>query len=503
MRGNEEWLTGAWSLVAIPRFALLITAVPPVRRISMTMRLDEEFTSHGRFWQPDLRERSVAGRLVYSPAEGPAVELSESFGSEAISILGPDEYPVLHGQLLRGDLITLFGCIVKTQSFGGGMGSPVQIIANRAVVGCLLAGPEQPNIIACTLGFTSFENWMSISPVKYYFPQEAGRNLGVDVTYRFPDPISFAVPHAQLAVEIGQNLETNPGIASFDLRGTGYLKLSPTAPVIADAVFDLAWQFQNLLSLLVGTPVSITFAELRMVEGSCTSNRINRTYDLLFDQVFQSPSRAIHPMEMLLPLGSIHADFPTIAERWISRAKLSKAAIDVYFGSLYRPSSVSNFEFLAVIQAIESYHRSLGTGLYMEATEYEKAIQSVLANIPSEIQGDHRHSLKNRLKYGNEYSLRKRLTRMLDALPEGLRQVVTGDGVRFVQQIVDTRNYFTHYDDSSKGLALEGIQIHWATQRLRILMVVTLFMDLGVSTDNLIELLRRNANFRHTLNQPL
>ena len=110
---------------------------------------------------------------------------------------------------------------------------------------------------------------------------------------------------------------------------------------------------------------------------------------------------------MLVPLPTIRSSFSEILNRWFAIVERSKIALDVCFGSLYQPAAVLNLRFLSVMQALESYHRSLGVGLYMDESMYKALIDKFNEELPKEIEGDHRVSLKKRLQYGNEFSQRK------------------------------------------------------------------------------------------------
>jgi len=190
-----------------------------------------------------------------------------------------------------------------------------------------------------------------------------------------------------------------------------------------------------------------------------------------------------------------------MVDRWLARSEQGALASNVYFGSQLLVSPAVDVKFLAVVQALESYHRSVGTGVYMDQEEFDKAIQQ--ATLPDVFQGDHRQSLKNCLKYGNEHSLRKRLTDMLGRLPEAVQMWVAGDVRRFVNRIVDTRNYLTHYDHDAQRHAYDGGDLFVAAERLRVLLVANFLLDLGIGDEKLPDVLERSKEFRHWLSQEL
>jgi hypothetical protein len=139
----------------------------------------------------------------------------------------------------------------------------------------------------------------------------------------------------------------------------------------------------------------------------------------------------------------------------------------------------------------------------MDPTEYERVIGEFTKLIPPEIQEDHRVSFRNRLKYGNEHSFRKRVADLLNRLPENVRHKIANEEVKFVSKTADTRNYYTHYDHASEGNVFQDRDAVIASERLRILIVANMLHDLGIEDEQLLNILQRNAGFRHWMNTAL
>ena len=134
-------------------------------------------------------------------------------------------------------------------------------------------------------------------------------------------------------------------------------------------------------------------------------------------------------------------------------------------------------EFLSLMQALEGFHRATMTGLYTSKAAYEDIRQKLSNAIPENVESDHRDSLRARIKYGNEISLRKRLDALLTRIQLPLRQHILGGDGGLPGRWVDTRNYSTHWDESSRSAVLEGIDMHRAIVRMRHLLRA-LYLDL-------------------------
>jgi hypothetical protein len=469
----------------------------------MDVQMDTSFESWGGFWQPGENPRIVQGRLLYDPTTGIALDLTEApsgmppLGSEAQA-----QYSVLFGHLVNGTLVTLTRAFVTESTFGGGIGCPTKLIASRALFGAHVTDLDQLLVKSYSMRLTSLENWMCACPVQWKRASEGEKHVGVDMTYRFPQPIAVSLPKMGFDIEIGHTLTTRPGHSSFNLDGKAYFKVVGHAPLTMARAHEIAWQCQNLMSLLVGREVSVRSVEVTPLPAD-TTEMATSSCQILYHRIERAGREHLQAALMLMPYATIKDDFPRMVERWLDRSEQSVLATNVYFGSLHHQSPAVNVKFLAIVHAIESYHRSLGVGLYMDQGKFDKAIESLLSHIPPEIQGDHRLSLKSRLKYGNEYSLRRRLVGMLDRIPENARLRIAGDVAKFVQRVVATRNYYTHYDCLSKEESFSPKETYTAAERLRILLVANLIHDLGVKDADLMSILERSQDFQHWLRQPL
>ena len=84
----------------------------------------------------------------------------------------------------------------------------------------------------------------------------------------------------------------------------------------------------------------------------------------------------------------------------------------------------------------------------MPPEEFDSILASVLESTPKE----RREWLKARLRYANELSLRQRIRELIS--PFGALFGAENARESFVSAIVNTRNYFTHYDYSIRNEAV-------------------------------------------------
>jgi hypothetical protein len=92
--------------------------------------------------------------------------------------------------------------------------------------------------------------------------------------------------------------------------------------------------------------------------------------------------------------------------------------------------------------------------------------------------------LSDYLNYGNEFSLRKRLKQLLNGLREATRKKITPKEEGFVDSVVCTRNYLTHYNEELKDKATTDLESQFNLNgKLRALISILLLREAGLSED--------------------
>jgi hypothetical protein len=151
-------------------------------------------------------------------------------------------------------------------------------------------------------------------------------------------------------------------------------------------------------------------------------------------------------------------------------------------------------EFLSLIQALEGLHRAILPGGYMTADAYEDTRKLMCDAIPKGLSSGHRSTLKSKIQYGYEFSLRKRLAMLVNALDESLRRHILGSSGAIPESWVDTRNYYTHWDETTKANVLDGADMHHAGVRLKCLLRALYLNLLGIPQAAILRALQNQLN---------
>jgi hypothetical protein len=186
---------------------------------------------------------------------------------------------------------------------------------------------------------------------------------------------------------------------------------------------------------------------------------------------------------MLTGLTDVQPFFPPILSAWFRLDKRLRDTLLLLTSLIQSEGQFLEFEFLALVQIVEALHRIKEPQHYMPKETYEAVKVALISAIPPTLSEAHRSSLKNKIKYGNELSLRTRVRKLCTQLPDSLRNIIASDPGKFTAMVVDGRNYLTHRDEDLAESELSPEQLRRTCQALKLLLTVLFLQDLGMPSD--------------------
>jgi hypothetical protein len=132
----------------------------------------------------------------------------------------------------------------------------------------------------------------------------------------------------------------------------------------------------------------------------------------------------------------------------------------------------------------------------MSVEEYKPVYDALVNAIPDWVSSDLKYRLKEYLKYGREFSLRKRMKDIIYIYQANIDRFI-GNKNAFIEKVVDTRNYQTHHDEDLKERAAGGEELDRLTQKLKVLLEVCLLTELGFSSEEIKGLFSRNSRYQY------
>jgi hypothetical protein len=328
--------------------------------------------------------------------------------------------------------------------------------------------------------FDALEPWLGRPPFDEQYEEGA-----VTARYNFPPAVSVDIGEQNATLSVGRGFSSRGG--SFRIlrwESPASIGFSVPDPQPFDWFMDRLGDTRALLGLLVGDAVTPTRMRLRLPGARMTS------VEAIFSATGKPAERSLHPAEMLVPYEVIEDRFPGLVRRWFERQQLLGSAVALLFGTLYAPDLPNEFRFLALTQALETLHRRIAGGFYVDENAYAPIEKALVAAIPADVVSDHRQALKSRIKYGNEFSQNRRLSDLFKLLDPEARAAIATDPPAFVRQVVLQRNYLTHYPAGEKP-PMSPVEMFYASVRLRGLLTLLLLREIEIVGENAVQGLNR------------
>lgn len=191
------------------------------------------------------------------------------------------------------------------------------------------------------------------------------------------------------------------------------------------------------------------------------------------------------PHDFLLSRTAIGTPFAEYCNRWFELADRVEKPVSLAQSVLSSEELWLHVEFLSLMQVLEGLHRAIFDGNYMSEEAYAPVKSALIGAIPATVASDHRDSLRSRIRYGNQISLRKRLDELVNSLPEALRVIVLGGKGAVPRSWIDTRNYYTHWDSELLPNVLGSQSMYFANVRMKVLLRVLYARLVGVEAGDL------------------
>ncbi len=427
-----------------------------------THNLYEEFSYMGYWRRPEDRKKKWAGRVSYDPESGIELELIAEEG-EFASLLDPPE----HEEVLLGTLpdspywITVLGAW-RSETDVKYPEAPTEMVrykfrAQYLLVGHWFRSPRTVLLNSVELTFSSLRGWMWTQP-----PFLRERNLYDDTTNGryILSRKEFFVPSIESKIVLRDVVEEKSDHSERHQERECFIRIESETPKSLECFVKLIGKTRQLLAFLTGMPIQRKSIVVPPGEVDSLLGRV----DIYF---FVNPPKEDATDNYGMPfqysmLGNLT---PSVFQAWFQRDEESTVPFDLCLDVIYNEQKYSRFEFLALVQALESHHR-----LHFEE------------------QG----KKKQRYKYANGKVKRKgpdlidRLEELFENLPDFLL-LDSSLNKNFLQLVKDSRNYYTHYNSRDHEKAMKGLDLYNAISHLVPFIGYFLYSKLNIPDEKVSE----------------
>ena len=443
----------------------------------------DEFTLKGKWWLPGAKKQSVYGVLKYLPDESISLELDGDLEPSSFpfdEVFSPE---IILGETNQEEKITCFRTFKTNSSFTSKISksSSSSFHVHQVFIGDHLKTASKKQFDALHIEPSYLREWINQKPY---------RTTGNLSNTRHKLVIDKKTPTKELKVKLkgcgtiirsSYVLQEKYNLDDYSITYDRLIQIIPATHRSLHDLLDIQSKFQRLLTLFIGKPVF----PIRI--GLFASEKKQYVYHSLLNPKIK---KSFHFFDVYIPLSQIK-NISSVINSWFAEYEHIKPVLDLLLGTDYAPADYSNFNFLAIIQALETFHSRYFCTTYFSPKQYPDIAKQMIDNIPKKkprgISAEKFTAFKQRMvsaiTYGNESSLRTKLKDLFNTLDDDITSLLTDDVNAFANIIVNTRNYFTHFPKELEDKALQGQDIYFGYRKLKVLLTIYIFKVLGIKDD--------------------
>lgn len=440
----------------------------------------------GEWWLPSDPDKSFKGVFTYSQNGGGSLQLDGDIKQEKQeTILGVSE---------TGSILTLKNCFTKNIQIRSTSLNTSIIFVNHAYIGGHFT--DEITFSEIIVNFRLLDEWANVSGFdidydlskKYY-----------SIEYTQPEPINVLKNEKyKITLEVyakGPTLkfvQNDAQISQKTYFGIKYLNEEEGI----ENIFELLFKLQNFISFSTTKSVRplVVYGFTGNAEKEFDSKKYKEQVEILYSPIGDiEESKSLLPPEMLFSFQHVRDTIDEKLTKWIEKAEHLEPVFNLYFGIIHNPKLYLSSRFLHLAQAIESYHRRTRDNFELPEEKHQEKVDAIIKKCPEEFK----EWLQDRLTYSNEPSLRIRLKSLYKDFKPIISPLATKK--KFVNGVVNTRNYLTHFDDCLKKSSLKGIKLHDLTEQLKLLLQACLLSEIGFTVTEIENRLKDTNALYHEI----
>lgn len=456
------------------------------------MRLKEEIVREGEFWIPGDKENSVTGRIFIRENQKIILELNGSI-RDASFFMASGGSRRLNGFIEREGLVTLDGCFYKTFNLTEGIGEKSIIHVHIAFLGYAYMDGEDVLFDSLTLRTDGLEEWVGVTGISFdYKPDKAGEYA---INYSKPENIVIDLfENYKLEICFGYGFKGAGSLREARVEHRTYLKIIAPEAVSFERLNDMAHKIINLISLSFEKPlVIVQLTGLKKYDNGkdvSTSDSVSIYYQ---SSRYVELTSGLDAADMIFSFKDIKSNASSFFVKWLEVCEKLSPSVGLYFSSVSGQHGLIEARFISLVQGLETYHRTNFPEKKMSEDHFQSLINKLICDCPPESV----EWLRGRLTHGNEISLYTRMIRLTSVMEN-----IVGDK-RFLKklsrEIVDTRNYLTHYDAQLKSRSASGRRLVQLSFMLELVFLAHFLIMIGFESENIKTFYARNFRLNQLL----
>jgi len=436
----------------------------------------------GKWWLPENPDVKIYGTLTHDRT-GSILRLVGGFDAE--SEIG-DSYKIILGLASDDKRITLRRCVLT--SFIRRMPEKrimeSELFVNILCIGYHFPREEDIKFRSLSIKFSQLEEW--IGKRWFRFSSEEGEEDSLMkniLTSTMPKSRELVALHG-FRISIGYSLaEKGNGWRTSGFEASAMICVDVEDESKMDAMLSIAYHMRNFLSLAIGSRVSIL-----SIEG--------QTKDHEHVQVphYEEPlgDRVPFPF-MLFHFTDISKEPEFYLRNWFNLIEKIEPTYDLFFGTISNPYLYPTHEFLSLMQAIESFQSRATDNHTLPKALFDELLSQIL-NVICKIERENRQHFVDKARTMNRKSLRTKMKELFGRYGGILGFI--DDERKFIGKVVDSRNYYTHYDENLEKRAARIRDLPLLSHKVRLILIAVLLKEIDFNDEFIKQALQRYISYQ-------
>lgn len=448
------------------------------------MNLPENIEDTGLWWNPEAPYQNCQGTLTVSRSGKISLELSNP--PHSLRRNGND-IPIVHGQLKKKGQVSLFGITIMGDSFANRIQTRTFHIDSLLVGQHLHSKVDEPVFADAEIEIEGLYECVGFPKIP--LERDIEKNV-VKIVSGNIEPKHFRIS-GDLSLSIKQNryAQYSSGGSTLTIEYTAAIGLTWMSSKSLLNIQSIIYRINSFLCLALDNPLSLTSVKVSKPNGNIDQKE---TMAFIYQSIPEKIEKSafFHPSWFLFSYKMIENDFEKILSNYLAESEL-KIAYDLYFSATAFKHNLLETRFLLLIQGLEVFHRLTHDCKKFPEERFKKLKESLTGYCENK---EEKKLINDSLAFANECSLRMRLNQILDAFPS-----IIPSKKQFIDELVNTRNYFTHFDPRMKPKAKFGLDLWFLSNRTETLFSLCILGNLGFSEEQ-IQMVSQSASARRKLN---
>lgn len=460
------------------------------------MRLPEKQVKTGYFWLPGQPEGKVPGTLTIKDGGASELEIVGLFGDGIRTKERLDEFSRLVGHIEDFGLVTLEDCFYTRKNFAlSGSISKSLLCVNQVIAGVAYDKDEPVTFHYVSFSIEGLDEWLGLTGISVAYSQDY---RSATINYTPIAETSYCLPDGfELRIRFSYSLPGASKITEAKISQKAFLQIKSEHARSLDEFIGLAHKITTLLCFAMDATVSICDVsansediQMDLGEGRKRPVEMKLFYTSL---PFSEKLPNIDRHRMLFTYPQIQSKAEAVVNNWLGAYSTIRPALGLYFSAAAGTHKYLDGKFLALAQGLETYHRRTSNETLKDRSTFRKLVAELLWKCPKM----ERKWLRGRLIHGNEINLGKRIKKIIEPFKSHLGN--TKERTKLIRNIVDTRNYLTHYSEALESGAVRGGALWALCQRMEVIFQLHLLQQLGFSVPEINAILVDNYRLKQKL----